>query len=663
MRFLEVPYCRLSRVIQFMGKSVHRRCARAAICCFFVLLPLAVTSARDEPFTVVADLRYGVSLYHYYLNENLQALSELMVAQQRGGIQGHGDNPEIMEGGFSMAYGLERKASEIFTRLLDENRPQKTRDAAWYSLAQMRYLRGDWERAAEAVAKISNEPHPDLLSPIRLLRFNLAVRQNDLPQAGDLLHQTQKTDDAWPYMQFNYGSALSRQGDYAAAVEAFDRLLKLPQRSEEYLALYDKAMTASGYALLLQDRLDPAIAQFQRVRLDSPMSNRALLGYGWAALEKGDYQSALSPWQALSQRSLIDENTQEALVAIPYAYEKMGYPDAALKAFRRAESNYLAEIDRLDEVMKNVQGHAIREALNIQRSEDFDWLNYAEKSQLSPQLSYLIPLFSEEAFIGTVQELRDLLAIKQQYANWQSKLAFYRGMLDEREQNRVAELNYLTQQKMDEKRQAMVRKRDELASTLARIGRENDIAALVSPPDQPKFQRILRAEKNVQRLREAAQRWSVEVMPAGELEELAETLRRQKGLLLWHTAERFDERYWRVKRGLAEVNVQLQAMNAAQIRIYDIVDKGFDLDPYRQRISRAQDQLLSQSVDVERAIELAQSELRGQVVVVLRQQRARLQHYLAQSRLSISRLLDQSAQSSIETNVGQEQASSEELQP
>lgn len=619
-----------------------RKWVGAVVC--ISLLPLTTHARPNEPLSTVADLRYGVSLYHYYLNENLQALSELLVAQKKGGIRGHGDNPEIMEGGFSMAYGLERKASDIFSRLLDANRPQKTRDAAWYSLAQLRYLRGDWQQAKEAVTHISAEPHRDLLSPIRLLQFNLAVRENDLQHAESILRRTDKNDPAWPYMQFNYGSALSRDGQYVDGIAAFERLLKLPQRDDEFLALYDKAMTAAGYSHMLQQQHQQAMLQFKRVRLDSPLSNRALLGYGWAALEQQDYQLALSPWQELSRRALIDENTQEVLVAIPYAYEKMGFPHAALDAFRSAETNYLEEIARLDDVMQNVEGHAIREALNIQRSEDFDWLDYAAKSQLSPQLSYLIPLFSQDDFIGLVQELRDLLAIQEQFSQWQNKLTFYQNMLDEREQNRAAELDYLAQQQLDKKLQTMTAQRDELAAELARIGRENDVITLVSPQQQPKMQRIVRAEENVQRLRQAAQLWSFDVMPVEELDQLAETLRRQKGLLVWEAAEHFDERYWRVKQGLAQVNAQLHSMRATQKRIYTVVDEGFDLDPYRQRIARAQDQLLSQSVDIERAIELAQNALRQRVLLVLQKQRQRLNHYLAQSRLSISRLLDQSAQ-------------------
>lgn len=616
-----------------------------------LLLASASTYAADKPMTAVADLRYGVSLYHYYQNENLQALSELLVAQQRGGIQGHGDNPEIMQGGFSMAYGMERKATEIFERLLDSNRPKKTRDAAWYYLAKMSYQRGDLTTAESIAQNISPDPHKDLSFPINLLRFNLDVRQGRLVEALNRINDVSAEDPERPYMLFNLGSAYSRQQLYAKGVESFSELLEMRQRTPEHLALYDKAMTAAGYAFLLQKQYAPAMEHFRFVRLDSPLSNRALLGYGWAALETENYPLALKPWQALAKRSLVDENTQEVLVAIPYAYEKMGYLPAALRAFQTAENNYLAEIQRLDEVIQNVQGYAIREALKIERSQDFDWLSHAQKNSLSPQLSYLVPLFSRDVFASTVQELRDLLAIQEQFNQWQGKLVFYGEMLDEREQNRVLEMDYLQQKQLTEQVAQMEAKRDEYAELLAQIGKDQDIAALVSPEEQPKIERILRAEKNAKILMRAAREQGIEVMPMEELEQLSETVRLQKGALLWKTSEYFDQRYWRVKRGLAQLNSELTSIRATQKRIANVVEKGFDLDPYRRRIAQADGQLLSQLVDIELAIEQSQNRLRDQVLAVLQQQRERLYHYLAQSRLSIARLLDQVSEANIDGEV------------
>jgi len=86
---------------------------------------------------------------------------------------------------------------------------------------------------------------------------------------------------------------------------AAGRLLldQMPLRSAEARALRDKAFTASGFAQLAAGDFQQARGDFSQVRLESPLSERALLGYGWASGQTGDYLEALSPWQALSENS------------------------------------------------------------------------------------------------------------------------------------------------------------------------------------------------------------------------------------------------------------------------------------------------------------------------------------------------------------------------
>lgn len=89
--------------------------------------------AKENMRSSVADLRYGVALYHYYQQDYIPALSELMVADTRDGIQGHSDNPELIAGGISLAFGMQHHAESVFnTILVDERRPQSVRDAAWF---------------------------------------------------------------------------------------------------------------------------------------------------------------------------------------------------------------------------------------------------------------------------------------------------------------------------------------------------------------------------------------------------------------------------------------------------------------------------------------------------------------------------------------------------
>lgn len=594
-------------------------------------LGCSTASAKEKPLSSVADLRYGVALYHYYQNQHFLALSDLLVAEARGGIQGHGDNPEIMLGGFYMAYGLERTASEIFERLLDANRPQKTRDAAWLHLAKMRYLRGDWAESQEALSRVSEKPERAIARERDVLQVDLYIRQELIEEAIAIVDRVNARDERAPYFYFNVAGALARAGEYDRAVTYYNRLSEMRQRSEEFLSLYDKAMTAAGYSYLFNEQYDLASQQFRQVRLDGPFSHRALLGYGWAQAEAEDFKGALAPWQALSQRSLIDENTQESLVAIPYAYERMNLKSAALAQYRNAEASFESEITTLDLYMQDLRGDAMMQALNIDPSEDINWLDYAQDNKLAPQLSYLTELFSRNDFRGLIRELRDLLDLQRRLVEWQGRMRFYHDMLKEREVNRAAEMDYLKQKQVFDELNTLGNEQRDIFDYLRAIEADNDFTAILSGDDLTRLERIKRAEKNIALLEAAGE----------DVTAAKDKVRRHRGLLEWRSSQLFAERIWRADHNLNQLNEALTSATKGQERIQYIVDSGFDLIPYYERIAEAEVRLENQLQAVNNEISSSQQVLRDEVAKVLDQQRNRLRYYLAQSRLAIARLLDE----------------------
>ncbi len=614
--------------------------AITASCTILVSAHTGAAWFGDEPLTTAQDLRYGAALYQYYQDKNLEALSELMVAEAKGGIQGHGDNPEIMAGGFYLAYGMKDVAEEIFNRLLDDNRPEATRNAAWFYLARLRYLVGDYTGAANVLESISTTPNKKLEQDVLVLRFNLAIQTGNIDQATPYLDNKKLKKSDWlPYMLFNLGAAYSREQNWPIAAKYFRELTHMRERSPEHLALYDKAMTAEGYSYLFSKQYQQAIEGFKKVRLDSPLANRALLGYGWAAYELEDYSLALRPWQALAKRTFVDENVQESWVAIPTAYEKLGYQQEALAHYQNAEQAYTSEIARLDLTLANMEGNAIREALSIDRSEDFSWLDYAAENELAPEMVYLIQVFSKDAYLRNVQELRDLLAIQANLLNWQQKLDLYTDMLNERDANRSKEMDYLAQQALDEKLALLKTQRDEFTIIIESFEQDPQFLNLVAVNKRKHRDRALRAFANATVLQHAAANGN-ELMPKGELSVLANKARIHKGLLLWGAAEMHDERIARAKEQLALVSQAIVKTESAIQRVQTIAEEGFDLAPYRAQISQAQDKLLWQLTSVEIAIVAAQDALRTKVHAALVTERARLYHYLGQARLATARMLD-----------------------
>lgn len=602
------------------------------------LVPASNISAREKPLSVVQDLRYGSALYQYYLDDYMAALSDLLVAEQQGGISGHGDNPEIMEGGLALGYNMERYATEIFDRLLEENRSVEVRDTAWYFLAKLRYAKQEWDRAEEALNKISRKPVKTLREDAAALRLNVYLKQNKPRQAAALLKEARLTDRWLPYFYFNVGSAFARQSDFAEAVKYFMFLAQEQYQSEEYRALYDKAMTAAGYAYLFQKSYADAISVFSRVRLTSALSNRALLGYGWAAAEMGNYEEALKPWLHLSKSDLIDENNQEAMIAVPYAYEKIGSEALALRYYQNAEKSFAEEINKIDAVLVSLKNEELLDALKVQQRGQLDWLGFAEEQQLSPRLSYLVQLFSRDQFQGSIQEFQDLLALQENLYAWQRKLNFYSETIDERLINRTEKEEFLSVSSLENRLNEMRAQRKSLSQEIERVAAERDFFSLSTGDENDLISRVKRSEENITILRDSDP----------FIEEYEETVRRYKGLLLWQTSEQFGDRLWQSIKTLNQLDAVIQEASDTETRVVSLMETAPDLDPYQRQIQEAQSRLSALLENIEEAISRNEIDLKLQVVRILNGQRGRLSNYLAQSRLSVARLYDKANQASLE---------------
>lgn len=598
------------------------------LCGVCFLVPSAM--AAKPKLSSVADLRYGVALYHYYQADYMSALSELLVADAREGIKGHGDNPEIMEGGFSLAYGLETHASEIFERLLQNNRSQKTRDAAWFYLARMRYKNNELERAQEALDQISDKPSKDLKEDITALKINVLIRTNKLIEASMVLDKLGVNEYWLPYVNFNLGSAWARDKNFDQAIYHYNLLSKKFYIKNEHRALYDKAMTGAGYANLFNERYEDAIEEFKKVRLTSALSNKALLGYGWAAVNMEDYEAALKPWKHLASSSLIDENSQEALIALPFAYEKLGAEGLALKNYQLAAKKFSSEIERLDSVVEKLHAEGLIKTLEIEKSEGFDWLNYAQTHQLTPQLAYLAHLFAQEEFQGAVQDISDLLTSKSILESWYEKLDLYAEMLKLRAGSRSQKAQFIYDPQLKKQISDMKRQRAIKAQSIEEAVTKNDYFALVKGDQRALIERSLRVENNISKLRDRDP----------FIDEYQESSRRFKGLLLWEASEVFPEALWQERKAIKQLDESIEQIENTYLRIINLLSSSSDTGAYQARIDKARAQLQAHVIQMDDEVASLQAQLTSQFAAVLLEQRKRLSHYLAQSRLSIARIYD-----------------------
>lgn len=138
-------------------------------------------------------------------------------------------------------------------------------------------------------------------------------------------------------------------------------------------ALKDRAnMVAATIGLSRQDS-ETAIINFQKVRLNGPFSNSALLGFGWAAAASKDYRRATQPWLALSRRPVIQPEVQESFLALGYIYEEQNLADAALDNYQNSLKIYGQETLIIKKLLAELEAKNIFYDLNPAKLNSAIW--------------------------------------------------------------------------------------------------------------------------------------------------------------------------------------------------------------------------------------------------------------------------------------------------
>ncbi|NND66607.1 MAG: tetratricopeptide repeat protein, partial [Halioglobus sp.] len=258
----------------------------------------------------VESLRYGVSLYHFYQRDYFNALTELMVGQSEDSLGNHAGGAELLRGGMALSYGMDREAETIFTRLLDDNEHNVDADQAWFYLGKLAWQRGDAARTSTTLARMDEHYDGGLRNEALYLQASAHLALGD-SDAG-LAHLAALPEDSYwrAYLNYNLGAQAAGFEDWGLAEHYFSAVTFDEQYNPETAALRDKSMTARGYAHLAAGDFDFAGDAFRQVTLEGTSAPRALLGYGWAYAEGGDYLAALTPWQTLSERSLLEPSAR-----------------------------------------------------------------------------------------------------------------------------------------------------------------------------------------------------------------------------------------------------------------------------------------------------------------------------------------------------------------
>lgn len=601
------------------------------------MLPLAqpARAARAEPDklpqTRIQDLHYGDVLFHFYQDDDFEAITRLNAYEHWGLLSHHAAESQLLLGGLYLSLGLHNEAGSRFETLLTPDTPEGVRNRAWFYLAKVWYARGYLDRAEQAILKVQGRLAPDLEAEKQHLHANILMRMGRFEEAATLLQSWRGPVDWMAYAHFNLGVALVRDGKLGQADPFLTQVGTMETSRAELLALKDRANLALGFAYLQAEQPERALQSLERVRLNGPYSNKALLGTGWARASLGQYREALVPWLELRDRNLLDAAVQESYLAVPYAFGKLDATAQSAEYYEQAVTSFAQESAQLDEAIDRIRsGNMLDSLLGNEEDDRYGWFWQLRNVPDAPESRYLYTVLAGHDFQEGLKNYRDLTYLGRTLERWGESMQAFRNMIDTRERayaERLPRTDELLASDVLERHQ---RARDELEGRLNAIEAQGDVAALGSPEEREQWARILRIEAEL-----------AGAPDDEETAELRERLRLVKGVLYFRLNESFKARMWRERRTLKDLDLALHEAQSRWIRV-ERARKSVPTNTgeFAERIAALQERIDALQIRLVEAARKQNAYLAQLAVKELQGQKDRLATYQVQARFALATMYD-----------------------
>jgi hypothetical protein len=613
-----------------------------------LLVTAGADARRHDPEKLaeghIRDLHFGDVLFLYFQQDDahdFEALTRALAYLHWGRMPHHAEDAELIAGSLYLQEGMHNEAGEIFQRLLTAQVSSGVRNRAWLYLAQVWYARGYYDKAESALLKVNGRMSPDYEAQKELLLANVLMHQGRYDEAVQLLTGWRGGPVWSAYARFNLGVALVRNNRLADADPFLSAVGTMLPTTPELATLRDRANLALGFAYLQANQPERARPALERVRLNGPYSNKALLGAGWAEATLGNYQGALTPWMELRSRDVLDAAVQESYLAVPYAFMKMNANAQSAEYYESAVSSFGTENARLDAAIAHIrQGDMLREMLASGPAHTASdapllhgWFRDLRDLPRTDEAPYLYAVLAGHDFQEGVKNYRDMVYLGSTLERWGDSMNAYQDMIETRERAYAERLPRVDALLSSGKLQQLQERNVSFENELRDIESRHDVAALGTDTERSQWARVQRVEAGL-----AGQADSPDVA------EVRERLALVKGVLYYRLNEAYGARAWQEHRSLKDVSLALHEAQSRWIRVerarHNVPQNNGEfaarVTALRQRITALEARLA--------ATEERQSQYLAQLAVgELEQQKARLAAYEVQARFALATMYDRAA--------------------
>jgi hypothetical protein len=566
-----------------------------ALLAILAALGTASSAAGMEP----KDPYFGEALFHAYQGHYFEALERLdtEIAQHYGvdepsldSFFAHIEHAEFSVGDFELHYRMHHRAGRAIKAVLEADVADPVRNEAAYRLARIHFQKDQPEQALHALNGIHGEIPQEIRDDIEFLRANIFMATHRPGEAVDVLRKLQGSDDLKGFSSYNLGIALLRNERPEEAIRQLNKAGTVKAGQQDVHAIRDKSNLVLGSLLFEASQFDLAQRSLDRVRLEGPFSNQALLGAGWADASADNYERALVPWSILAKRDSTDRAVQESLLALPYAYGKLDVHGRAAVLYEQAAETFGIELGKLDASIESIrEGEFLVALVREEIRQDKDWVIRLRGLPDAPETFYLMALMASHDFQTALQNYLDLEDMRKKLVAWQRSLdsfeditrlrrGYYEPLLpdiDRRFRRLDAQIRLRLEQRkhLDQRLQQML---------------------VAARPDQL----ATSGERNIQ-ARLARLEVGLGELGGPEEEALRARISRLNGVLTWNLETQYHERLTVAHTHLRELNADVDLMTAQyeayvrtrQAAMHSYVGYQGTIDSLRIRVDAALERL------------------------------------------------------------------------
>jgi tetratricopeptide (TPR) repeat protein len=565
-----------------------RRLIALALALGLTALPAAGSDLKD--------LYFGEAFFHALQGHYFDALQRLdtELAMHRGldqpeldTLHYHINDAEFSVGDFELNYRMHHRAGRAIKAVLEGAVDEAVRNEAAFRLARIHFQKGQLDDALHALGRIQGVVPAGLTDDLEFLRANVYMATGKPSEAVKVLQQVKSDESLAGFIAYNLGIALLQDGKSQEAIEQLDKAGQLNAGDAASLAIRDKTNLVLGAVLFETGSFDRAKQTLDRIRIEGPFSNQALLRAGLAEASAKQYERALVPWTILAEREPTDAAVQEVMLAVPHAYSSLNLHGRAAINYGRALELFTKQIERVDASIHSIrEGQFLKALIREESREDQTWVIKLRSLPDAPETYYLMELMASHDFQTMLQNYLDLEELQSKLTSWETSLASFDELVRLRGQNYEPLLPEVDAEfrDLDSRMRLRLEQRKHLAKRLQTMLTAPRPEYLATAEERTALDRIALIEK--------------QLGESDSPESLAVRQRtaRLRGTLMWKLETEYQERLTAAHVHLNELNAYVTALTeqydafvrGRQAATHSYV--GYDLQISRlgQRVSEAQ---------------------------------------------------------------------------